>query len=48
MCIRVIEKFAVCGCIYHIHGVDACAAYGTHAVSDKVVAVGYKCPKHAK
>jgi hypothetical protein len=48
MCIRVIEKYAVCGCIYHIHGVDACAAYGQHAVSDKVVAVGYACPKHAK
>jgi hypothetical protein len=48
MCIRIIEKYAVCGCIYHIHGVDACAAYGQHAVADKVISVGYTCPMHAK
>lgn len=48
MCIRVIEKYAVCGCIYHIHGVDACAAYGQHAVEDKEVLVGYACAVHSK
>lgn len=48
MCLRVIEKYAVCGCIYHVHGVDACAAYGQHGVSDKVVQVGYACPTHMK
>jgi hypothetical protein len=48
MCMRVIEKYAVCGCIYHVHGVDACAAYGQHGVSDKVVQVGYACPTHMK
>ncbi|KAF2404301.1 hypothetical protein EJ06DRAFT_195624 [Trichodelitschia bisporula] len=48
MCIRVIEVYAVCGCTYHVHGVDACAAYGQHAVADKTVQVGYACPRHAK
>jgi hypothetical protein len=46
MCIRVIEKWAVCGCIYYTHAVDACPAYGQHGVSDKVIHVGYACPKH--
>jgi hypothetical protein len=48
MCLRVVEKWAVCGCIYHVHGVDACPAYNQHGVSDKVVLVGYACPKHRK
>jgi hypothetical protein len=48
MCIRIVEKYAVCGCIYHVHGVDACPAYGRHEVADRVVQVGYACPRHAK
>ena len=47
MCIRIIEKYAVCGCIYHVHSVDACPAVGKHAVTDKVISVGYTCPMHA-
>jgi len=47
MCIRVIEVYAVCGCIYHVHSVDACSAVGQHAVTDKTVHVGYLCGKHS-
>lgn len=47
MCIRIIEQYAVCGCVYHVHAVDACAAYGQHGVADKVVAVGYACSQHS-
>lgn len=46
MCIKVIEKYAVCGCLYHVHRVDACPNYGKHAVRDVIVAVGYACPNH--
>lgn len=48
MCIRIVEKYAVCGCIYHVHAVDACAAVGRHPVSDKIIHVGYTCAAHAK
>ncbi|KAL7269360.1 hypothetical protein RUND412_007984 [Rhizina undulata] len=39
MCMRVVERFAVCKCIYYVHGVDQCSAYGRrgHEVQDKVV-----------
>lgn len=46
MCIRLIEIFAVCGCVYHVHSVDPCAAVGHHAVQDKYQHIGYMCPKH--
>ncbi|KAH7059073.1 hypothetical protein B0J12DRAFT_566867 [Macrophomina phaseolina] len=48
MCIRIVEKYAVCGCIYHVHAVDACASVGRHPVVDKVIHVGYTCATHAK
>lgn len=49
MCIRVIELFAVCRCVYHTHGVDQCNSYGTlgHGVQDRVVLVGYACREHS-
>ncbi|KAL2350309.1 hypothetical protein BJ546DRAFT_452086 [Cryomyces antarcticus] len=47
MCIRIIEKYAVCGCVYYIHAVDACAAFGRHPVVDRIVLVGYLCPQHS-
>lgn len=46
MCIRVVERYAACHCIYHIHGVDACSSYGRHPVTDRVIYVGYSCPRH--
>ncbi|KAF2142734.1 uncharacterized protein K452DRAFT_225808 [Aplosporella prunicola CBS 121167] len=48
MCIRLVEKYAVCGCTYHVHSIDPCASYGHHAVVDRVVSVGYCCTSHAK
>ncbi|KAJ5061431.1 hypothetical protein J3E74DRAFT_214015 [Bipolaris maydis] len=46
MCIRVVEKFPVCGCTYHVHSVDRCASYGRHPVVDKIIWVGASCQNH--
>ncbi|KAF2841681.1 hypothetical protein M501DRAFT_928589 [Patellaria atrata CBS 101060] len=48
MCIRLIEKYAICDCIYYVHNVDPCASLGRHAVVDRVITVGYICPVHCK
>ena len=49
MCIRVVERFAVCNCVYYVHGVDQCGAYGRrgHEIEDRNVPVGHTCPEHA-
>lgn len=47
MCKRVIEVYAVCGCVYHIHNVDPCGLVGQHPIEDKIIKVGYTCPKHS-
>lgn len=49
MCIRVVERYAVCGCVYFVHGVDQCGAYGRrgHGIEDRIVPVGHTCPLHA-
>ena len=48
MCIRIIERYAVCRCVYHSHGVDPCPAWGKagHQVREKEVLVGYTCSRH--
>lgn len=49
MCILVVERYAVCKCLYYRHNIDMCAAYGTrgHAVRERTVLVGYCCEKHS-
>ncbi|KAI5781942.1 hypothetical protein EDC01DRAFT_235021 [Geopyxis carbonaria] len=49
MCIRVVERYAVCKCVYYVHGVDQCSAYGRrgHEVEDRTVLVGHTCPQHS-
>ena len=49
MCYQIIEKFAVCGCLYCKHAVDPCARYGLrdHTVQERVILVGYTCPRHS-
>lgn len=49
MCIRITERYAVCGCVYYVHGVDQCQSVGQHGhhVQEKVVLVGYACARHA-
>jgi hypothetical protein len=47
MCLRVVEKFPACGCVYHVHAVDRCSYYGRHQVVDRVVWVGHSCPDHS-
>ncbi|CAF9923512.1 hypothetical protein IMSHALPRED_005947 [Imshaugia aleurites] len=45
MCIKVVERYAVCRCIYYSHAVDTCPAYGRrgHSIKTIEVLVGYTC-----
>lgn len=47
MCIKVVERYAVCRCIYYTHSIDPCPAYGRHDVKVKEVLVGYTCTRHS-
>jgi len=49
MCIKIIERYAVCRCIYYSHTPDACPDYGIreHAVRIREVLVGYTCSVHS-
>ena len=49
MCIQIIERFAVCGCIYHKHAVDPCPAANQrgHGITIRQVQVGYACSLHS-
>ena len=47
MCMRVVEIYSVCKCVYFTHGIDQCSAYGRHAVEDRIVLVGHSCPSHS-
>ena len=50
MCIRITERFAVCGCTYFVHGIDQCQSVGRqgHSIQEKTVLVGYKCEYHSR
>jgi hypothetical protein len=49
MCYQVVERYAVCRCLYHRHAIDPCQSYGqrNHYAQEKTVLVGYACPRHA-
>jgi len=49
MCYQVIEKYAECGCIYHIHRADPCslAKQPGHLVRKRETQVGYACTRHS-
>lgn len=49
MCIKVIERYAVCYCVYYTHAVDPCPKYGSrdHAIRTKDILVGYTCSRHS-
>ena len=46
MCIKIVERYAVCKCVYHEHNVDPCKLVGWHAADERTVLVGYACPDH--
>ena len=48
MCVKVVERYALCRCIYYSHQVDACPAYGRrgHKVKTQEVLIGYTCSRH--
>ena len=49
MCLQIVEKYAVCGCLYHRHAVDPCpkANQRGHGISTREVRVGYACSRHS-
>ena len=49
MCIKIVERYTFCRCIYYSHAVDACPAYGRrgHAIKTQEVLVGYDCSRHS-
>ena len=48
MCIKVVERYAFCRCIYYSNAVDACPAYGRrgHGIRTQEVLVGDTCSRH--
>ena len=46
---QVKEVYAVCGCLYYLHGVDQCGLHGHigHKPEAKEVKVGYNYPTHS-
>lgn len=48
MCIRITERYAVCQCVYYVHGIDQCSAAGRagHSIQERTVLVGYACAAH--
>ena len=48
MCYRLIECYAVCRCRYYVHAIDPCVLYGYkgHSAEDRILLVGYLCPRH--
>lgn len=49
MCIKIVERYKICQCIYYSHAVDACPAYGKrgHSIKTKEILVGYTCDRHS-
>ena len=48
MCRQVIERYAQCRCVYHVHAVDDCPAANRrdHRIQRKEILVGTSCSKH--
>ena len=49
MCIQVIERYALCRCLYYKHQIDFCSNYRRrgHCVQCREILVGYACLKHS-
>lgn len=49
MCYQVVERYALCGCTYHVHAVDPCQRANDHyhAVTIRETLVGYNCSRHS-
>lgn len=48
MCIKIVERYALCRCIYFSHQVQACPVYGRrgHKIKTQEVLVSYACSRH--
>ena len=49
MCIKVVERYGYCRCIFYSHAVDPCPAYGRrgHSIKTQEILVGYSCSRHS-
>lgn len=48
MCLRLVERYSRCKCIYYRHAVDPCAEYKrNHGVRERTLLVGYSCQEHS-
>lgn len=47
MCIKTVERYADCRCIYYSHAIDPCPAYGRHDVTVREVLIGHACDEHS-
>jgi hypothetical protein len=50
MCVQIQERYAVCRCLYYIHALDSCPAYGRrgHDIRSEEILVAYSCPRHSR
>ena len=50
MCIKIVERYAICRCIYYSHAIDACPAFGRrgHSIKTQDVLLGLTCSRHAR
>jgi len=48
MCYQIVERYALCGCIYHVHPIDPCgrASQRGHAVTIRESFIDYGCSRH--
>lgn len=47
MCIKIVERYSFCRCLYYSHAIDPCPSYGKHEVMFKEILVGSTCPSHS-
>ena len=49
MCIQLVERYATCRCIYHVHPIDPCARAGQrgHRVTKREQLLGHCCSRHS-
>ncbi|KAI0847673.1 hypothetical protein F5Y00DRAFT_240792, partial [Daldinia vernicosa] len=50
MCYQLVERYSACHCIYYLHAIDKCLAYGQpgHHITKRTILVGYACHEHDK
>lgn len=47
MCIKIVERYTVCRCLYYSHAIEVCPSYGEHEVTFREILVGCTCARHS-